>query len=233
MPRVLIALVALLLLLAGRWWLMREPPPAPGDAPTPATKPATEAATKPAAAEHTTRAQRLRDGAAARATKHRQITEALAARAAAGPPSPAQPAKTAPATPSPPRPPTRPDADTAGPPPALLDRTGNHAYLARVLSEDLLPLVHECEALAREQHPELAGMLVLNVDILGDEQIGGVIDTLEPAPTNTIDDPGLLECVRESLLATTLPAPDQGGRDAVALSLRIGPDTDAAAKPGG
>ena len=115
--------------------------------------------------------------------------------------------------------------------PPLLDRTGNHAYLARVLSEDLLPLVHECETLAREHHPDLAGLLNLNVEILGDEDIGGVIDSLEPAPDNEVVDPGLLECVRESLLSTTLPPPEQGGRDAMMLSLRIGPEPAAPAAP--
>ena len=115
----------------------------------------------------------------------------------------------------------------------MQDRTGNHAYLARVLNQDLLPLVDECEQLARVKHPELAGLLNLNVEILGDEDIGGVIDALEPAANNEVADPELLECVRESLLATTLPAPDQGGRDALMLSLRIGPEPGKTANDGG
>ena len=106
----------------------------------------------------------------------------------------------------------------------MLDRTGNRAYLARVLSDDLIPLADECYQLAREREPDLAGMLVLSLDIVGDEEVGGVVDAAAPAANNELADPGLLECVRESLLATTLPPPEQGGRDSVELSLRFAPD---------
>ena len=106
----------------------------------------------------------------------------------------------------------------------LVDRTGNHGYLMKVMNEDLMPLVDECYALARETQPELAGMLVVNVDIIGDEEIGGVIEAVVPGQGNELLDPGLHECVRESLSSTTLPPPPEGGKDAVALSLRLEPD---------
>ena len=76
----------------------------------------------------------------------------------------------------------------------------------------------------RETQPELAGMLVVNVDIIGDEEIGGVIEAVAPGQGNELVDPGLMECVQESLLSTTLPPPPEGGKDAVALSLRLEPE---------
>lgn len=231
MTRILAALTALLLLLAGRWWLMRDSPATTTDTPAAASKPAPAApAAASAHSDDAARKQQLREGAATRETRRRQITEAIAAREAAAQRRP-DVAKNQPAAASPRPAAAKPDEAAAEPAPPLLDRTGNHAYLARVLSEDLLPLVHECEALAREHHPDLAGLLNLNVELLGDEDIGGVIDSLEPAPDNEVVDPGLLECVRESLLSTTLPPPDQGGRDAMMLSLRIGPEPAAPAAP--
>lgn len=152
----------------------------------------------------------------------RRIVAAMTAREATASTRPPPPPASGGAEPAnskarPGQPADEPAADT------ILDRTGNHGYLSRVLSQDLMPLVDECHALAREAHPDLAGMLVLDLEILGDEDIGGVVNTLDPGKGNEIVEPALLECVRESLLATTLPPPEQGGRDAVSLSMRFDP----------
>ena len=127
---------------------------------------------------------------------------------------------------SPPREPSgaMPPEEAAPAPGNLTDRTGNHGYLMKVMNEDLVPLADECYALARETQPELAGMLVIDVEIIGDEDIGGVIESATPGQANELADPGLVECVRESLLSTTLPPPPQGGKDAISLSLRLEPD---------
>lgn len=216
MRSVLVGAVLVLALLLGAWWLRREPPRV---AVTTAPPPARVAAdVRPAddvrpSADEPPRARRLREGAAAREAMHRKITEAIATR-----PAPARTAAAEPPTPVKTATATAPDAA-----PALLDRTGNHPYLARVLGQDLIPLVDECHELARAGNPDLAGMLVFDVEILGDEDIGGVIDSLEPGETNEVTDPAMLECVRESLLSTTLPPPTQGGRDAISLSLRLDP----------
>ncbi|MCY0995008.1 hypothetical protein OV203_48220 [Nannocystis sp. ILAH1] len=219
-----LAFVLLVLVALGAWWSTRSAPPA-AEAAIAASSPARPIAE---AAERRTRlddaeperARRLRDGAARRATMQRQIVDAMAAREAAVAARPdAEPGD--------------PDSKRGGkaraqpaddtPADAILDRTGNHGYLTGVLSRDLMPLVDECHALVREEHPDLAGMLVLDLEILGDEDIGGVVNTFEPGKGNEIDEPALLECVRESLLATTLPPPEQGGRDAISLSMRFDP----------
>lgn len=119
----------------------------------------------------------------------------------------------------------RPD-DEAPAPGNLVDRTGRHAHMVKVMNEDLMPLVDECYALARETQPQLAGMLVLDVEMIGDEDVGGVVDAVTMGIGNELADPGLLECVQESLLSTTLPPPPQAGRDALQISLRLEPDAD-------
>lgn len=44
------------------------------------------------------------------------------------------------------------------------------------------------------------------------------------APVTVVEHPTMNECVRESLLSITLPAPPKGGRDAIWLSVPLGPD---------
>lgn len=228
--RYVLTAVLLLSLVGGWFWLAREPPPAAAPRATP-----TIAADHPRAEppdrrglgpdDEPARARRVREGAVAREVMRERILAAEAARATST--TPTRPPTVADDEPVArdrrPRKPAAGSEEAATPPAALNDRTGNHAYLVGVLNEQLMPLVDECHALARETRPDIAGMLDFNVEILGDEDIGGVIDALEPAPTNEISDPGLLECVRESLLSVTLPPPKTGGRDAIMLSLRLDP----------
>jgi len=170
------------------------------------------------------RTRRLRERAAERAALRHRISEALHAREVAAAQALRVAADDGAAAPTRPR-----KSDDTGVPdetPAMIDRTGNHAYLTRVMSQELMPLADECYELARAQQPALAGMLVLDVEILGDEELGGVVDSVEPGAANELVDPALLECVRESLLATALPPPEQGGRDAISLSMRFSPDNE-------
>lgn len=127
------------------------------------------------------------------------------------------------------------DSTDSGPPPrreargsgGLVDRTGDHESMVEVMTDDLLPLADECIGMARETDPQLLGMLVLNFEIIAEEEIGGVIESVSPGEGNEVSNPELLECLRESILATTLPAPEHGGRDAVSISLRLAPEGDA------
>lgn len=117
------------------------------------------------------------------------------------------------------------EAATAG---GLVDRSGNRGYLMKVMNEELMPLVDECYALARQARPALAGELRLDVTLLGDAELGGVVDGVEPGRDNGLADPGLVECVQQSILALTLPPPPQGGRDDFSLSLKLTPEDGGA-----
>ncbi|MCX4246462.1 hypothetical protein [Paraliomyxa miuraensis] len=116
--------------------------------------------------------------------------------------------------------------DEAPTPGNLTDRTGNHGYLMKVMNEELMPLADECYELARQTEPSLAGMLVLDFEILGDEEIGGVVESVAIGQGNELVHPELVECMQESILSTTLPPPpaEHGGKDAISLSLRLSPD---------
>lgn len=225
----LLALVVLLVLI-GTWWFSPGPNAVATDrasdraAATAPARPRGGPASGPGDDDDSARARRLREGTIAREAMRKRILEAAAAREASAPtgqPGPAvadAPSTTRPARPKP------AVADAPEELPALNDRTGNHAYITRVFSEQLMPLVQECDELARASNPKLSGMLNLNLDLVGDEDIGGVIDTIEPDPSNEVTDPTMMECVRESLLAITLPPPDDGGRDGMMLSLRLDPE---------
>lgn len=232
--RTLLTVAALLALLVGAWLLLRGPSPAANPDPTPTHEP-TPTSTTPTPARATAdadttpdrsaRARRLKTGAEARDELRQRILAAAATREATTTTTPTSKPKPTTTADTPPRPtPPRPElaAPTTTPVP-LQDRTGNHPYLARVLDEQFIPLVDECHALAREQNPGLTGLLNLDVEIVGDADLGGVVDSLEPSRNNEVHDPAMLECVRESLLSITLPAPDLAGRDALMLSLRLDP----------
>jgi len=119
---------------------------------------------------------------------------------------------------------TTTDDALAPTPGGLSDRTGTHEYLVKVMNEDLMPLADECYALTLVNQPELAGLLVLDFEIVADEEIGGIVESVTFGQNNEVVDPDLFECMRESILATTLPAPEQSGRDAISISMPLSPE---------
>lgn len=221
-------LVLLLLMMAAGWLALGGEAPRAADrsgtvgarAQTVATEPRTSDGEP--AAEVEPRKARSRDQ---REAMRRRIVEALASRERAAEPGAGAPADDEPqAEVGAKKKATAAAADEAPRPGSLIDRSGDHGYLLKVMNEELMPLVDECYELARAGRPELAGMLVLDVEILGEEEIGGVVEEVAPGTNNELSDPTLNECVRESLYSTTLPAPPRGGRDAISLSLRLSPD---------
>jgi len=70
------------------------------------------------------------------------------------------------------------------------------------------------------------GALAIEIDAVGDEALGAVIDAVEFPAANTIVDGELLECIRESALTMSLPPPAQGGRTGFMITL----DVDGAAE---
>jgi hypothetical protein len=124
----------------------------------------------------------------------------------------------------PPRLPTDPR-----PPGNLRNRIGGREALIERLNQDFMPLASECIEQAEARSPRLAGMLALSLETIADEQLGAVVEVAEPAPTNNVVDPLLLECIRESALSLALPPPPASGREKFQLTLPVGPQPDAGA----
>jgi len=80
----------------------------------------------------------------------------------------------------------------------------------RAAVDEALPLIAECHDLQRR--PDLRGVLTVHFRIIGEPDIGGVIDEIElVAEGGAIEAPILQECVRETMLSHEFPAPDDGG----------------------
>lgn len=85
-------------------------------------------------------------------------------------------------------------------------------YIRTRIREDFLPIAQECYASALTDDPRLSGTVIMTFSIVGDEDVGGVVDEAEVAPGTALQHPELLECMRESILGLSFPAPVQGGR---------------------
>lgn len=107
----------------------------------------------------------------------------------------------------------------------LKDRSGGKlAGLLKDLQDDVMPLADECYAQALERDPSIAGGLGLQFAIIGDEDVGGLVESVELEDGSDIQDPEMLECMRETLLSTIFPAPDDSGETGVRLTLEFSPD---------
>ncbi len=99
------------------------------------------------------------------------------------------------------------------------------ASLSMHLSGDLMPLIDECYANARERDPNLGRAADVFVDVVADEHEGGIIEAAELGHDSDIKDPTFIECIRESVLSTQVPLPD-GKTRSVMLSLRFDHDEE-------
>ncbi len=142
------------------------------------------------------------------------ILQGLATRAAETQPAQAQTAR---------RSPERDDAQTARP--GLTDRSdGKLTSLMADFNDDVMPLADECYEQALERDPTVAGGLDLQFQIIGDQDVGGLVESMEFQESSQIRDPEMIQCIQETLLSTIFPAPHDSGSTAIQLSLRFSPD---------
>ncbi len=85
------------------------------------------------------------------------------------------------------------------------------SYIQEVFHRDMFPFLKGCYADALRRKPKLAGRLVLSFKIVGDSQVGGVIEDAAFADDSDLKDPEMETCVRESLLSITFDKPPEGG----------------------
>jgi hypothetical protein len=118
---------------------------------------------------------------------------------------------------------SRPAAKRYGPG-TMVDRTGELGEESmRVLNHEFIPLVFECYDQARERNPQLRGMLAVNLELAGAEEVGSIVETVQPAQDrNQVDDEELIECVRQSAFSIQLPMPATSGRTGRQLTIPLG-----------
>lgn len=85
-------------------------------------------------------------------------------------------------------------------------------YIQAAIREQLVPVAQECYESAIEDDPELAGTIMLQFEIVGAEDVGGVVESasIQPGETTLAND-GLHECMRESVMAVEFPPPEADG----------------------
>jgi RNA polymerase sigma factor (sigma-70 family) len=87
----------------------------------------------------------------------------------------------------------------------------------------LLPMIVDCYKQARATTPALAGKLVVNFTIEGEPGVGGVVteSAIDPEQSE-IHDPGLAECVQETMFALEIDPPTNGGTVKVTYPFTFG-----------
>lgn len=102
------------------------------------------------------------------------------------------------------------DLDAEPEPGNIKDRIGGRKALMDALNRDFMPLADECIAEATARLPELEGMLAIGIEVVGDAELGSVVETVSAGELNEVDDADLWECMEQTALSTMLPPPPEG-----------------------
>jgi len=97
-------------------------------------------------------------------------------------------------------------------------------YIQDAIQEQLVPVAIECYESALEDQPELAGQLLVEFEIVGAEDIGGIVERATINAESTLDSAFVSECMRESVMAVTFEPPPDGGRIAVTYPFNFEPE---------
>lgn len=97
-----------------------------------------------------------------------------------------------------------------------LRHSGNQAteplgeYIRDLVRRDFVPMAGSCYEELLERQPHAAGKLVVDVVVVGDTSVGGVVDEVELGDDTTLTDEAFTTCVRESMMAMVFDAPPDG-----------------------
>jgi hypothetical protein len=84
-------------------------------------------------------------------------------------------------------------------------------YLRQRVRDDLIPLAKECYDMALDDDEELAGRLVFQFRIVGEPELGGIVEDAQPTPDSDITHPDMVECMREAMMSMSFDPPENGG----------------------
>lgn len=104
-------------------------------------------------------------------------------------------------------------------------------YIRERVREDLVPLALECYTSALEDDEELAGRLVFQFRIVGEPDVGGIVDDAQIAPESDIQHAELQECMRESLMSMSFDPPENGGAVDVTYPFEFSPEGPPPSEP--
>jgi hypothetical protein len=113
------------------------------------------------------------------------------------------------------------------------DGKGNQAdkplgkYIRSVVEEQFTPLAKDCYAELLERVPNIAGNLVLEMNISGALSVGGVVENVSVADGATLKDSTFLTCMQESMYSLVLDAPPEDNESiTVKYPISVSPEGD-------
>ena len=110
-------------------------------------------------------------------------------------------------------PPPEPNPNAAFAPSIPKEKKGklDKEYIRERIREDFIPLAKECFDGALEKDPELGGKLVFEFVIVGDEAVGGIVESAKVLDSSTLQEQELEYCFEQSLLSLSFEPPEAGG----------------------
>jgi len=97
-------------------------------------------------------------------------------------------------------------------------------YIRGVIRSDLVPLAKGCYEELLGKHQDAGGQLTMSFTIVGDENVGGIVESAEVTGEGHMGDEKLTTCMRESMLSLAFGAPPRGGAVTVTYPIRFDPD---------
>jgi hypothetical protein len=108
---------------------------------------------------------------------------------------------------------------------AALLPTLDREYIRGAIKEQLVPIAVDCyNTVLTEQDPKAGGEVILKFTIVGDEEIGGVVEAAEIDEESTLNSEFMRECLRESVMTVTFDPPPEGGQVQVTYPLEFAPE---------
>jgi hypothetical protein len=80
-------------------------------------------------------------------------------------------------------------------------------YIQETMQQQFVPLAGSCYEQLLERDPRARGKLVLDLEVVGDQSTGGVVNDVALGEGTTFQDEEFATCVSESLYSTVFDAP--------------------------
>jgi hypothetical protein len=112
------------------------------------------------------------------------------------------------------------------PMPASPDGRIDHDYIRSVIREDMMPMAAKCYEELTARRPDAGGRIELAFKIVGDDKLGGIVDTAEVdgGIAGALGDAKLETCLRESLLSLAFRPPPNDGWVTVVYPMEFSPN---------
>jgi len=99
-------------------------------------------------------------------------------------------------------------------------------YVQDRVHNEFFPLARKCYGDMSDRIPDAGGRVVLAFDIVGNQNIGGIVEQVDVLDKSTLRDPEFIDCMRQSFLSVTFPPPEGGGMVTVEYPIVFSPGDD-------